>query len=132
MTQVVIVGAAETEKLGTIPDQSALSLAIEPTLAALKQAGLTLADVDGVAGTLFPTDLAHGLGVRPRWMDGTMVGGCSNLLHVRHAVAAIQSGMASVVAVMHGESNRSRIGAPAFVQPADSVAGQFELPYGVT
>lgn len=131
MKEVVIVGAAESERLGTIPDQSSLSLAIECGLAALRQAGLTIADVDGVAGTLSMVDLAFGLGVRARWIDGTMVGGCSYMLHIRHAVAAIRSGQADVVVIMHGESGRSRVGAPMFPRDPANTVGQFELPYGV-
>jgi acetyl-CoA acetyltransferase len=130
MSDVVIVGAAETARLGVIPDQSAMGLATECALSALAEAGLTIADVDGVAGTLSPVDLAFALGVRPRWLDGTMVGGCSYMLHVRHAVAAIRSGQAEVVVITHGESGRSRVGAPAWGWEPTSVAGQFELPYG--
>lgn len=131
MTEVVIVGAAESARLGTIPDQSAMSLAIESSLAALKQAGLKIADVDGVAGTLSPVDIAYTLGVRPRWLDGTMVGGCSYMLHVRHAVAAIRAGQTEVVVIAHGESGRSRVGAPVFTKNPGDSTGQFEMPYGV-
>jgi acetyl-CoA acetyltransferase len=130
MTEVVIVGAAESARLGVVPDQSAMSLAVESSLTALRDAGLTIADVDGVAGTLSIVDLAFTMGVRPRWLDGTNVGGCSYMLHVRHAVAAIQSGQASVVVIAHGESGRSRLGAPAYTHDPASVPGQFELPYG--
>jgi acetyl-CoA acetyltransferase len=129
---VVIVGAAESERIGVVPDQSVWSLAAEPSLAALREAGLSLTDVDGIAGTLPVVDLAHYLGVRPAWLDGTNVGGCSYMLHVRHAVAAIRSGAASVVVVAHGESGRSRVGSPAFARSASSVIGQFALPYGVS
>jgi len=128
---VVIVGAAESERLGVIPDQSAMTLAAETAIAALAQAGLSVADVDGVAGTLQVVDLAFTLGVRPRWLDGTMVGGCSYMLHVRHAVAAIRSGQAKVVVIAHGESGRSRVGAPPFARDSANYAGQFEYPYGV-
>jgi acetyl-CoA acetyltransferase len=131
MSDVVIVGAAESSRLGVIPDQSSISLAIESALLALAEAGLGIADVDGVAGTLSPVDLAFMLGVRPRWLDGTMVGGCSYMLHVRHAAAAIRSGQAEVVVIAHGESGRSRVGAPAFPREPSNTAGQFELPYGV-
>jgi acetyl-CoA acetyltransferase len=131
MSDVVIVGAAESAQLGVIPNQSALSLATESALAAIAESGLTAAEVDGVAGTLAPVDLAFALGIRPRWLDGTMVGGCSYMLHARHAVAAIRAGFASVVVVAHGESGRSRVGAPLYAKDSTTVVGQFELPYGV-
>jgi acetyl-CoA acetyltransferase len=131
MTDVVIVGAAESAQLGVIPNQSAMSLAAESACAAMAEAGLTARDVDGVAGTLPPVDLAFTLGITPRWLDGTMVGGCSYMLHVRHAMAAIHAGHANVVVIAHGESGRSRIGAPIHAKDPTSTAGQFELPYGV-
>ena len=38
---------------------------------------------------LTPQQIAHYLGITPTWVDGTSVGGCSFMLHVRHAAAAI-------------------------------------------
>jgi hypothetical protein len=37
--------------------------------------------------------VAHYLGLTPKWVDGTAVGGCSFMIHVRHAAAAIASGL---------------------------------------
>ena len=67
----------------------------------------------------------------PHWIDGTSVGGGSFLMHVSHAVAAIQAGYCNVVLVTHGESGRSRIGINASSYSPSTIAGQFELPYGV-
>ena len=131
MSGVAIVGAAETARLGTIPDQSAMGLACEAALSALADAGLKLSDVDGIASVLPPIDLAFTLGVRLRWIDGTNVGGSSNLLHIRHAVTAIESGRANVVLIAHGESGRSRVGSAVYARDPASLMGQFELPYGV-
>jgi acetyl-CoA acetyltransferase len=132
MSDLLIVGAAESERIGSVPDRSAMQLHVEPALAALAECGLTPADVDGIAcATFSPVELAHYLGVRPRWLDGTNVGGCSYMLHVRHAVAAIRGGAASVVVVAHGQSGRSRVGEPPYsFNPAGAV-GQFEAPYGL-
>lgn len=132
MTEFVIVGASESELIGTVPDQSAMDLAVEPALAAFAQAGLRLRDVDGVATTLPPAEVAFELGLRVRWIDGTNVGGCSAIVHVRHAIAAIKAGLASVVLIAHGESGRSRVGAPPFAMNPDSLAGQYEFPYGAS
>lgn len=132
MSEFVIVGASESERIGTVPDQSAMDLATESALAALAQAGLRLEDVDGVAGTLSPVEVAFELGLRVRWVDGTNVGGCSAIVHVRHAIGAIQAGLASVVLIVHGESGRSRIGSPGFAMAPSSLAGQYEIPYGAS
>jgi acetyl-CoA acetyltransferase len=128
---VAIVGASETREVGVLPDRSMLQLHAEAALAALADAGLTAADVDGVAtaGPL-PVEVSHHLGITPRWLDGTMVGGCSFMLHVRHAAAAIAAGEASVVLITHGESGRSRVGAGSYRANPASAQGQFEAPFG--
>jgi acetyl-CoA acetyltransferase len=127
-----IVGAAETDRLGHLPEYSALRLNIESAVNALRDAGLAAADVDGIAGTgQFPVDVAHDLGIEPAWIDNTSVGGCSYLLHVRHAVAAIAAGMARTVLITHGESGRSRNGQAPFRTETFTPRGQFETPYGV-
>jgi acetyl-CoA acetyltransferase len=128
---VAIVGASETREVGVLPDRSMIQLHAEAALLALADAGLTVADVDGVAtaGPL-PMEVSHHLGLTPRWLDGTMVGGCSFMLHVRHAAAAIAAGEASVVLVTHGESGRSRVGVGGYRQNAAAPQGQFEAPFG--
>jgi acetyl-CoA acetyltransferase len=128
---IAIVGAAETDEIGVLPRIPMLDLHAQAAFNALSDAGLSIADVDGVA-TAGPlaTDVSHHLGITPRWLDGTMVGGCSFLLHVRHAAAAIAAGAAEVVLITHGESGRSGAGMPPYRIPASSRAGQFEVPYG--
>ncbi|HWF82032.1 MAG TPA: thiolase [Streptosporangiaceae bacterium] len=133
MTGVIIAGAAETNEIGKLPGYSTLGLHTEAALNAVADAGLTLADIDGIATVSAPgpVQVAHSLGIVPRWMDGTGVGGTSFLLHVRHAAAAIAAGQASTVLITHGESGRSRVGAARFAQAPSSPQGQFEMPYGV-
>jgi hypothetical protein len=38
------------------------------------------------------------------------VGGCSFMIHARHAASAIASGLCETVLITHGESGRSRVG----------------------
>ena len=88
-------------------------------------------DIDGVATAgESPVNIAHYLGIAPRWVDGSSVGGCSFMLHVRHAVAAIEAGYARTVLVTHGESGRSGVGREGRSGGRASLAGQFESPYG--
>jgi acetyl-CoA acetyltransferase len=131
-TGAIIAGGAETKELGKLPGYSTLGLHIEAALNAVSDAGLTLADIDGIATVTAPgpVQVAHALGITPRWMDGTGVGGTSFLLHVRHAAAAIAAGQASTVLITHGESGRSRIGAARFAPAMSTPPGQFEAPYG--
>jgi len=44
---VAIIGASETREVGVLPDRSMIQLHAEAALAALADAGLTAADVDG-------------------------------------------------------------------------------------
>lgn len=131
---VAVVGAAETTQMGKIPDMSVPMLHADAALNALKDAGLKPKDIDGIATAgESPVGLAHYLGITPKWVDGTGVGGCSFMLHVRHAAAAIAAGHCTTVLITHGESGRSRVGAGARFGGGggSSLAGQFEAPFGV-
>ena len=128
---VAVVGAAETTKMGKIPDVSVIGLHADAALNAMADAGLTPADIDGVATAgISPVELAHYLGIKPTYADGTSVGGCSFMLHVRHAAAAIAAGHAKTILITHGESGRSRVGAGGFGRAPSSLMGQFEMPFG--
>jgi acetyl-CoA acetyltransferase len=129
---VAIVGAAETTELGVIPHLSQLGLHADAALNALADCGLSPSDIDGVATAgESPTSVAYYLGITPSWVDGTAVGGCSFMLHVRHAAAAIAEGLCKTVLITHGQSGRSRVGVGGFGFAPSSLAGQFEAPYGV-
>ncbi|HEY2178595.1 MAG TPA: thiolase domain-containing protein [Caulobacteraceae bacterium] len=130
---IAVVGAAETTRMGRIPDMSVIALHADAALNALADAGLTARDIDGVATAgENPTAIAHYLGIVPTWVDGTQVGGCSFMLHVRHAAAAIAAGYCKTVLITHGESGRSRVGGGGRFGPGGaSLAGQFEAPFGV-
>lgn len=127
-----IVGAAETTRLGRIDDRSQLDLHADAALNALADAGLTLRDVDGFATAHeCAADVAAYLGIAPGWVDGTSVGGCSFMSHVRHAAAAIAAGHCKTVLITHGESGRSRIGWHFSWSPAGLI-GQYDAPFGMS
>ena len=131
--QVAVVGAAETTELGVIPTMSQIQLHADAALNAIADAGLKLSDIDGFATAVeTPQQVAHYLGITPTWVDGTSVGGCSFMLHVRHAAAAIEAGLCKTVLITHAESGKSNIGRTPRLTAPDSLNGQFELPYGVT
>jgi acetyl-CoA acetyltransferase len=128
---IAVVGAAETTRLGVIPDMSQIQLHADAALNAMADAGLKPADIDGVATAgETPVTVAHYLGITPKWVDGTAVGGCSFMLHTRHAAAAIAAGLCETVLITHGESGRSGIGRTRNIVAPSSLAGQFEQPYG--
>jgi acetyl-CoA acetyltransferase len=128
-----IVGVAESDEMGTVPHKSALQLHAEAARNAIADAGLTKNDIDAVfsAGRVFSTETAEYLGIRPRYLDGTSVGGCSFIQHCQHAMAAINAGLCEVALITHGESGRSRLGMPSMKSEKDSLIWQFEVPYGI-
>ena len=132
-SKAAVVGAAETTQLGVIP-MSQVQLHADAALNAIRDAGLTVSDIDGIATAgETPESLAHYLGITPTWIDATGVGGCSFLMHGRHATAAIEAGLCRTVLITHGESGRSGIAAAGFPVPIrGSLLQQFETPYGTT
>ncbi|HEX6421584.1 MAG TPA: acetyl-CoA acetyltransferase [Acidimicrobiales bacterium] len=102
---------------------------------ALADAGLTLADVDGLAHASWPAGLAEYLGLHPRYLDGTMVGGSSFELHVEHAAAAIAAGLCDVVVGVYAATPRSDRRRPGGEQrrmpPGPNPALEWEVPYGL-
>ena len=130
---IAIVGAAETTEMGVVPGMSQTQLHADAALNAMKDAGLKLSDIDGFAcAGEFPVVVANYLGIAPKWVDGTDVGGCSFMLHVRHAAAAIAAGYCETVLITHGESGRSGIGFMGHNILPTSMSGQYEMPYGIT
>jgi acetyl-CoA acetyltransferase len=133
-SRTAVVGAAETTQLGVIPNMSQVQLHADAAFNAVRDAGISISDIDGIATAgESPESLAHYLGITPTWIDATGVGGCSFLMHVRHATAAIEAGLCSTVLITHGESGRSGVAAAGFPVPIrGSLLQQFETPYGTT
>jgi acetyl-CoA acetyltransferase len=125
-----IVGVDESDEIGILPGKSQLALHLEATTNALRDAGLKVEDVDGIftAGQHSPSLLGEALGITPRYVDGTTVGGCSFIMMVGHAVAALHHGLCDVALISHGESGRSGVGVTR--SRDTSLSGQFEIPYG--
>ncbi len=125
---VAVVGAAEMVNAeGRLPGYSQIGLHAESAIRAMADAGIGPKDIDGIAcAGQSPTEVAWYLGITPTFVDGTSVGGCSFIIHVRHAVAAIECGLAKTVLITHGESGRSQIGRGGFGMGKSTLQGQFE------
>jgi len=130
--KTAIVGVAESDQIGRVPDKPALMLHAEAARSALAEAGLTKDDVDGLFTAGVSTlELGEYLNIEPKVTDNTSVGGSSFVIHVAHAATAIATGRCEVALVTHGESGRSRVGMPRRANDPDSLRGQFEAPYGL-
>ena len=94
---IAIVGVAESDIMGTVPNKSSLQHHAEAGHNALADAGLSKSDVDGLltaGGSTLVT--AEYMGINPTFTDSTTVGGSSFVIHVAHAMAAVRAGYCAV------------------------------------
>lgn len=122
------------------PDKSIAQLHAECALGAVADAGLSLGDIDGYfcAGDTpgaSPLYMADYLNLKLRWLDGTESGGCSYLMHVAHAAAAIAAGQCNVALITLSGRPRSEGQATGTAPRAGSSSQAdepFETPYRPT
>jgi len=135
---VAIAGVALSD-VGRVDDKSPYELIAQASRRALADAGLSPADVDGLAstgqGTLPPVDVGEYLGLRPRWIDSTAVGGAAWEVMAAHAADAIAAGHADVVLLTYGSTARADL--RKGLRGANINWGargplQWEAPYGHT
>jgi len=126
-----VVGVGESDEVGVLPHKTALQLHAEACRNALAEAGIDKEEVDGLfTAGLTTSELGEYLGIAPLYSDGTHVGGASFVFHLGHAALAVASGRCRVALISHGQSGRSRVGAP--MSPLYGVnQAQFEAPFGL-
>lgn len=139
MKATVAVAGAALSDVGRVDDKSPYELIAQASRRALADAGLSPADVDGLAstgqGTLPPVDVGEYLGLRPRWVDSTAVGGAAWEVMASHAVDAITAGHADVVLLTYGSTARSDLRKGlrgASINWGARGPLQWEAPYGHT
>jgi acetyl-CoA acetyltransferase len=127
-----IVGVAESE-LGEVgPGRTSLDLIGEATALALEDAGLEKGEIDGIFchSAFFqmpPLAVAQYLGIRPRHLDSTAIGGSSFVSYLRHATAAISAGMCEVALIAYGSTQRSAAG--GLIRSGNPLTRSYELPF---
>lgn len=103
-----IVGAAEATEIGYLEDpKTAIQLHIEAIKAVSDQTGIPISSIDGIFSAGWSSELAEHLGIHPKYIDTTQVGGCSFEMHVHHAMAAIYAGIIDVALISHGQNGYS-------------------------
>ncbi len=136
--RAAIVGAYE-HPTRWAPEKSESQIMAEAAQGALSQCGLSLSDVDGLwnAGMspnpMAVVQLAEYLNLKPRYLDGTNLGGSSFVAHVGHAAGAIQAGLCEVALILYGSTAASQAMAigTGGRGGGDAAAG-FVSPYGFT
>ena len=107
-----IVGVAESD-LGHVADGlSVIDLMAQGVQRALDDCGLKVKDIDGVFSAttqsrLSVLALCEYLGIDPRFLGSTIVGGSSFEYHVAHAMSAIEQGLCNVAVIAYGSTQRS-------------------------
>ncbi len=135
-----IVGIGET-RLGEIPDRTALQLQAMAARAAIADAGLRFADIDGVVAlpmrthpTMMPAaTIAQYLGIAPDFVSTLDLAGASGVAMIQTAAQALQSGACRYVLCVTGQnllSRRSRDDAIRQMAEGGAAHAQFEVPYG--
>ncbi|HUC06103.1 MAG TPA: acetyl-CoA acetyltransferase [Acidimicrobiales bacterium] len=102
-----LVGVADDVSPTGELERTGRELEVAMVMAALDDAGLTLADVDGVCHAESSMALAEYLGIHPNFTDSTLTGGSSYEVHLEHAAAAIASGVCDVVISVYASTPRS-------------------------
>ncbi|MEU5777813.1 acetyl-CoA acetyltransferase [Streptomyces venezuelae] len=134
--KVAVVGVALSD-CGRVDEATPYTLHAQAARRALADSGLSRDVIDGIAsaglGTLAPVEVAEYLGLRPRWVDSTSVGGATWEVMAAHAADAIAAGHANAVLLVYGSTARADIKARRRTSNLSFGARgplQFEVPYG--
>ncbi|KPU99602.1 thiolase [Variovorax paradoxus] len=111
-----IVGAA-LAGLGEAPGSSSEDIAIEASVRALAEAGLTTRHVDAVFGSL-PGNanplsallIAEMLGIQPKFTDNNRTGGSTFLSYTLMAAMALKEGLCETALIFYGSNQRTASG----------------------
>jgi acetyl-CoA acetyltransferase len=136
--RVVIAGVALSD-VGKVDNMTPYALMAQASRRALADAGLRIDQIDGFAstglGTMAPADVAEYMGITPRWIDSTTVGGASWEIMAAHAADAISAGHAEVVLLAYGSTASADLRKGLRTANLDWGARgpmQWEAPYGHT
>jgi len=94
---------------------TAYDVMAQSALAALDDAGLKLSAVDGLFCTMMEDSMpalmaAEYLGIQPRFIDGTMLGGSSFVNYLTSATMALDAGLCDVALIVYGSNQRTASG----------------------
>ena len=118
-----------------------LGLNAQAARRALDDAGLSVADIDGVLTAYSFTEpyfmlgsvLCEYLGLKPRFSTSLICGGASPAVMLKHAAEAIVAGQAETVLVCAGENRATGVSRDAAVAALMAVGHPyFEQPYGTS
>lgn len=109
--QVAVVGIGQAG-LGEAHGYTEMEILVQAASRAVQDAGLTMQDIDGiatasVAASMWVMPVIEHLGIRPTFIDSTMIGGSSFVAHLMPALYALVSGQCHAVLVCYGSTQRT-------------------------
>lgn len=109
--KVAIAGVGQAG-LGQANGFSEMEILVQAAHRAVSDAGLTMQDIDGittasVASTMWVMPVIEHLGIKPTFIDSTMIGGSSFVAHLMPAIHALESGQCNAVLVCYGSTQRT-------------------------
>ena len=109
--KIAIVGAA-TAGCGEANGMSELEILAQAAKAAVEEAGLAMKDVDGLCtanlnSAMWPLNVVEYLGIRPKFVEGTNIGGAAFVAHQLPAMLALEAGVCDTVLVCYGSTQRT-------------------------
>ena len=103
------VGTAGCGEAHGMSDLEILSLAAK---IAVEDAGLSMKDMDGLCtanlnAAMWPLNVVECLGIRPKFVEGTNIGGAAFVAHQLPAMLALDAGVCDAVLVCYGSTQRT-------------------------
>lgn len=138
--KIAIVGAADTE-VGVIPHLSATELCVKAANLALKDAGISKDQIDGLITCNSMAEpymyhaeaIAEYMQIFPKYCMAVATGGGSTFSILHHAATAIATGVCNTVLITMADSLRSGLSRDqAMAMQSATGHPQFETPYGLT
>ena len=133
--KVAIVGVG-TAGCGEAPGYSDIELLALAAKAAVTDAGLKMSDIDGLCtanlnAAMWPLNVVEYLKLRPKFTEGTNIGGSSFVAHLLPSMLALEAGICDAVLVCYGSAQRSASFSRKDVQRARGLLdpSPFEAPY---
>jgi acetyl-CoA acetyltransferase len=140
MMRAALTGACDTA-VGELPGSSCMGLHAEAALGAVADAGLGLADIDGVLCAYSFTEphlmlasvFCEHLGIHPGFCAAVQAGGATACVLVMQAAALVASGQCRHVLVVTGDNRLTGMSRDGAVAALSEVGHpQFERPYGIS
>lgn len=112
MSGKVAIAGIGVAGLGEAHGFTEAEILAQAAVKAVADAGLTMQDIDGLAtasssATMWAMPVAEYLGIRPTFIESSMLGGSSFLAHLLPAILALESGQCNAVLVCYGSTQRT-------------------------